>query len=586
MRERLHINNLSTRILCTVLLGIFLAAFTVTVIVIHISKNIFVDTYGQSQERVFRQIEKDLNDFHENMVKTISSIDNSWALKLYLNDESGDSILSFRTIYQMQQDIDDAVGTKMDDIGILILGMNGKSYLNRDENLTTGRTEILEDPITAQALASPGKLYYALREEGFTATTKDFKVVIGVQALVGLGSNQPYAVIYVMMKEEDLRTFYDFFVSETTDYYLLDKEQKVISSNQEECVGTKLDKGWLDMEDGKKRVTVREDGKQLSVLRAELPYFDFSMYGVIDNNVALENQYNIPQIMVLCAVIGLSVLIVISVMIRQMIRPLRSMSKKMSKIREGDFTQYMEVEGPTEVRELAVTYNYMLDDLKTYIDQLMKTQREKRKAEIKALQMQINPHYVYNTLASIKWLIWQGDAQKSTSTIDAFIKLLRNTISNTDEFITITQEIENLKNYVLINHTRYGDQVKVEYFVLPECETCLLPKMILQPFIENAFFHAFPSEQKGEIQVFVGKRGEDLKIQIIDDGVGMDQKQLGNLIGKDSKTDHFSGIGVNNVADRLKLLYGEYGDNYGVFFESEAGMGTTITVILPMQKRK
>lgn len=158
--------------------------------------------------------------------------------------------------------------------------------------------------------------------------------------------------------------------------------------------------------------------------------------------------------------------------------------------------------------------------------------------------------------------------------------MLRSTIGNTDEYTTVEKEIENLKNYVFINNTRYGDKVQVEYFVNFGCEECQIPKMILQPFVENAFFHAFPYERKGKITILVRKLDDNLQIQIIDDGVGIDQKRLKEISEGNTKTEHFTGIGVNNVDDRLKLLYGS---QYGILIESEENKGTRITVCIPVK---
>ena len=252
----------------------------------------------------------------------------------------------------------------------------------------------------------------------------------------------------------------------------------------------------------------------------------------------------------------------------------------MSLARDGEFTQYMPVEGTVEVQELATTYNYMLDDIRRYIDQLLETEKERRKSEIKALQMQINPHYVYNTLASIKWLVYQNNQEKTIATIDAFIQLLRNTISNTDEFITMEQELVNLHNYILINQTRYGDAVSVEYYVSPDCNDCLLPKMVLQPFIENAYFHAFPSGMRGTIEIFVRQKEQDLEIKIVDDGVGMRQEDAAQAVAKETSKEHYSGIGVHNVHERLKLLYGA---SYGITIESSEHKGTCVRILLPFR---
>lgn len=241
-------------------------------------------------------------------------------------------------------------------------------------------------------------------------------------------------------------------------------------------------------------------------------------------------------------------------------------------------------EGTEEIQELSKAYNTMLERINQYIEERMKIQEEKRNAEIHALQMQINPHYMYNTLASIKWLTWQGDVKKSTAVIDAFISLLRNTISNTDEFVTVEQEVANLKNYVLINQTRYGDVVGVEFYVVDKCKEYLVPKLILQPFVENAFFHAFPEGMEGEISVFIKEEKKYLRFDIEDNGVGMDAEQLYTLNNKkDKKSEHFTGIGINNVDDRIKLIYGM---DYGINIVSEKDKGTTITILLPRKEKE
>lgn len=291
-------------------------------------------------------------------------------------------------------------------------------------------------------------------------------------------------------------------------------------------------------------------------------------------------MYDIKNIALICASITLCILIIIFLLVRQMTKPLYLLTEKMSNVKNGNFDEYIEVSGAEEVKELSSTYNYMIKDINKYVDELVVVQKEKRKAEIHSLQMQINPHYIFNTLSSIKWLIWQGSKDKAISAIDAFINMIRNTISKTDEFVTIEQEVENLKNYVLINNIRYGDRIKVEYFIMTNCYEYLIPKLILQPFIENSFFHAFPSEEEGEIQVFIKEYDEDnIKIEIYDNGIGIDEEKLGEVREKkENKNHHFSGIGINNVDSRIKLIYG---NDYGISIKSKLNNGTTIIIIIP-----
>ena len=403
---------------------------------------------------------------------------------------------------------------------------------------------------------------------------------MATKALCYPESGEMYALVYVTMKEDDMEKFYQHFTSEYANFYMTDSQGKIISTNQKAMLKNKLSKNLRATEKEKLRRDAVENSKEVIVFQKYLPYYDYTIYGVIDSRNALGRLYNIPMLWSVCAVIAMGVIIATYFFVKQTTKPLSVLVKKMANARNEKYDEQIEVTGPYEIQELTSTYNTMLEDLNRYIEELMNVQKEKRKAEISALQMQINPHYVYNTLASIKWLIYQGEIEKSTRAIDAFISLLRSTIGNTDEYTTIEKEIENLKNYVFINNTRYGDKVQVEYFVNFGCEECQIPKMLLQPFVENAFFHAFPYERKGKITILVRKLDDDLQVQIIDDGVGINRKRLKEISEGNTKTEHFTGIGVNNVDDRLKLLYGS---RYGILIESEENKGTRITVCIPVK---
>ena len=197
-----------------------------------------------------------------------------------------------------------------------------------------------------------------------------------------------------------------------------------------------------------------------------------------------------------------------------------------------------------------------------------------------ALQHQINPHFLYNTLASIKFMIQQGKKEKATDMIHALISLLQNALSNVDQTITVEQEIKDLKNYVLINQARYGEGIKVNFFISPDCLDYQLPKLILQPFIENAFFHAFNIQKEGFVQILVSEKGGNLLCEIVDNGDGMEIK--GDHTKEDIKEKRhlFSGIGIRNVHERIQMLYGE---EFGVEITSEIGNGTKVKVELPLQ---
>ena len=574
-------NSMVVKIVLAVVVGIILAVFSVTAIIVNLSEDIFVNTYGKSQEKVFLQIEKELNHYHENLSKIIDSVEVSWAFRIYFSDKEMNSTRTFRNFYKMDEDLKNAIPTNISDVSVMLVGLNEKTYLNREETIISSAKEILESDVSKKAMEKKGSIVYQYVDSGFTSTTRNTPVVMAAKALCYPESGEMYALIYVTMKEEDMEKFYQHFTSEYANFYMTDSQGKIISTNQKGVLENKLGKDLRVAEKEEKlRCDAMENGKEVIVLQKYLPYYNYTMYGVIDSRNALGRLYNIPMLWGVCAAIAMGVIIATYFFVKQTTKPLSVLVNKMANARNEKYDGQIEVTGSYEIQELTSTYNAMLEDLNGYIEELMNVQKEKRKAEISALQMQINPHYVYNTLASIKWLIYQGEIEKSTKAIDAFISLLRSTIGNTDEYTTVEKEIENLKNYVFINNTRYGDKVQVEYFVNFGCEECQMPKMILQPFVENAFFHAFPYERKGKITILVRKLDDNLQIQIIDDGVGIDQKRLKEISEGNTKTEHFTGIGVNNVDDRLKLLYGS---QYGILIESEENKGTRITVCIPVK---
>ena len=520
----------------------------------------------------------------------MDQINDDWPFRVYLSDTVQNSAQEYSTVYQVQRSLKSAIPNGVEDVSVLVVGKKGKTIVGsgKGEAVTVPANVILGNRLTKRLNEKPGTLIFSYMDQGFTSATRNTPVIIGAKALIDTGGREPYAYVYVTMKESDFEKMYRYFTSDTSDIEILDRDSRVVSSEIKALLGKKDEElrsiaGDLG-KDGIERKNVKRSGVAQTLLIRRLSYYDMCLIGTIDNSRALSNLYDMPQIIVITTLISLVVLLIILFVIRQTMRPLQMLTKKMADVREGNFDLHMEVEGTGEIRELSETFNYMLDDLNSYVDKLVEVQKDKRNAEIHALQMQINPHYVFNTLASIKWLILQGDTERSTKTIDAFIHLLRSTIYNTDEFIGISQEVENLKDYVFINNTRYGENVQVEFFVAPDCDEYKIPKLILQPFIENAFFHAFPDGRRGEIQIFISLKGDQLRFEISDNGIGMNQEQLLHLqTTKGDGGGHFSGIGIANVDERIRLIYGL---DYGLNITSEPEQGTRVLILLPQKPNK
>ena len=185
------------------------------------------------------------------------------------------------------------------------------------------------------------------------------------------------------------------------------------------------------------QMQVKNGNSTESILYQRLQSSNYYLIGIVKPQEAFLEKYHTERIVIFTLSVTILILLAISIFVRQQTRPLADLADKMRNVRSGNLGEYVQVKGTEEIRELTETYNQMLCLLEDSVQKLIATEKEKRTAEIHALQMQINPHYVYNTLTSIKMLIWQGNAELSTKVIDAFVQLLRNTISNTKEYITV-----------------------------------------------------------------------------------------------------------------------------------------------------
>ena len=580
-------NSFFFKIMCAVVVGVVCISIAISSVIINMSRDIFEKSYIDSQQKIIERVCEKLYDFHRRSLETINSINSNRAVRLFFTDESLSYNDSFNNIYNMQSHIKSLFNDNNYSFDLLMVGLDGKTYL-KDELLNIEASELLEMDISKNTLENKDSILYQFLDKGFTSTTQNEPVILISKALNSNNGN-PYGIVYLIIREKEFESIYDYFSHDLNNVYVLNEDNTVISSNNNSSLGTKLE----NFEDEIKNLAINNE---LGIIyenygnvnfTQRLPDSNLALCGVININKAIREIYDVRKIIFICFIITLITLIIIYLIVKQVTRPLYILIEKMATLRSNKFTEYVEineVSGISEIEELATTYNYMIKDINCHIKELVKTQKEKRKFEIYALQMQINPHYVFNTLSSIKFLIWQGNKDKSIEVLDSFILLLRNTISKTDEFITMKEEIDNLKHYVLINNTRYGDRIDVQYFIMPNCYDYLVPKLILQPFIENSFFHGFPSGEEGKIEIFIKEENENLNIRIIDNGVGIESDKLEDM--KNSKkpsSKGLSGIGVNNVNDRIKLIYG---NDYGISIKSEVGKGTEIIVLLPKQLKK
>lgn len=258
--------------------------------------------------------------------------------------------------------------------------------------------------------------------------------------------------------------------------------------------------------------------------------------------------------------------------------PAKELMESMKTLAKDNEYPRVKIVSNDEIGMIGLEYNKMAENIETLIEKVYKMELTQKQAELEFLQMQINPHFLYNALDTISWMaLAKGNMDVSEMTI-ALAELLRATIKK-ESFITLREEMNTVKDYLLIQQERFGDKISAEYFVEEDAYSCMVPNFILQPVIENAIIHGLePKIEKGKLSINISIQDEFLTFLVEDNGVGMDEKEILDLYKKCRENNTKQSIGLKNVYRRLLLCYGEASM---LKIESKKEQGTRISFLIP-----
>jgi len=298
------------------------------------------------------------------------------------------------------------------------------------------------------------------------------------------------------------------------------------------------------------------------------------MEGLVSNRQAIQFYYTAWGIGCFLVIILLS--IVIS---SRITKPIKVLRQSMRSVESGNFEVSAAAESDDEIGGLGRDYNIMIAKIKDLVRQAIADEKAKRKSELRALQNQITPHFLYNTLDSIIWMAESNRQSDVVRMVSALAKLLRLSISKGEELIPIRDEVEHIKNYLTIQKMRYKDKLDFTLDVDEEILGLRTLKVILQPLVENSIYHGIKNKpDSGTIRISGGRVDGKILLSIEDDGVGMSAESLAQIFTPDNGTRH-RGVGVGNVNERIKLYFGP---EFGLEYQSEPAKGTTVSVWLPV----
>lgn len=400
------------------------------------------------------------------------------------------------------------------------------------------------------------------------------------------GSTSGSGVLLVDMKYSVLEDMLDR-INETSSgiyYYLCSRDGEIIYHPR----WTEINRGFFKEENNKAAsyedgiYEMKTDGQKENVVVGSVAYTGWKLIGVVPESVQETSINKFRYYIITTILILVMMLLQVNRFIsRKISRPIRELDESVKAYEAGAMPDIY-IGGSAEIRHLGYSVQKSYEQIEMLMKEIIQQQTERRKSELDALQSQINPHFLYNTLESITWMIEAHRNNEAVVMISELAKLLRVSLSRGKTIISIEDELQHGRSYMNIQRVRYKERFKVEFLIDEEIKDYCIVKLVIQPLLENAIYYGvgnMDEDDDGQILVRGEKKGEDIYISIEDNGMGMPEDIRDNILTDNSKVPkHGSGVGVINVHSRIRLMFGP---EYGLEVYSELDEGTKVVIHIP-----
>ena len=574
-------SSIQSVIFATVAVLVLSAVVIVTGVSMKFTNTSIFENSSEYTHTIIQQMNQNIDsyiDYMENIAYLISSNED---VQDYLFDEKIDNEGRYRILNQFQTILD----SRSDIRNVGIISKNGRMLINDGSKSVNQDLDLNTQEWYATALEKPnGPILTSSHVQHIISGERPWVITLSRGIRDRSGSGEKEGVFFIDLNYSAISGLCDQSTVGTKGYaFILDAKGNIVYHPQQQQLYNELQTEnislIMDTDEDTVLTGTGNDGKLYSISRSEK-----TGWTVVDcTNVKelLSKSRQAQSVYVLTAIILVIVALLFSrFMARSITLPIQKLRDSMKKVQEGDFSvSDVVVDSKNEIGSLTKSFDVMTHRIHELMEQNVHEQEEKRKSELKALQSQINPHFLYNTLDSI---IWMAEGKKNEEVVlmtASLARLLRQSISNEDEVVPIANEVEYARGYLTIQKMRYKDKLEFQIDVDSSILYIPLIKLVLQPIIENAIYHGLKyKESKGLLIVKGFMKDGNAVLQVIDDGVGMDEETLAHIYDKHKVNYHSNGVGVYNVQKRLKLYYG---DDYGITYESEKGKGTTATITIP-----
>ena len=468
--------------------------------------------------------------------------------------------------------------------GFYVIGQNGGKY--KSSYCSVKNDDLRDTDWYKEIVYSVGPVWFSTHEDSFAAETAgSIFISVGLPVKDKASGRVSGAVLVDIQVEKFMDIIKGSKLGKKGYMFVLDNNNNIILSPNDERVNVKIpDTSEIPAGSGELITSSFFDssGERSILIYKTSALTGWKMVGVVPVNELTKDSYALGIIIAVMILI-ICILAVIAALYTagSVAKPIRKLMLLMKRVEEGDLSVAMNVKYDDEIGKLGRSFNVMLEKIGSLMDRVYEEQKNLRKAELKALQAQINPHFLYNTLDSIIWMARANRNEDVVKMVTALTKLFRISISRGRDIISIQEEIDHIKSYLTIQQIRYKSKFDHELIVDEKLFRCKTLKLILQPIVENAIYHGIKEKRgQGLISIIVKEENGAVIFEVTDNGLGMKKEQVKALENTlmDSKGEKMDSYGVKNVDERIKIFFGS---DYGLTFYSDYGVGTRVEIKIP-----
>ncbi len=550
------------------------------------------ETISKSTAQIAEQLNRNLELFFNNINKTLDMGNNELLIR-FLDEKDTDKKYAYAKdigelfeIYKGIYDFQDVI------VDINIIGISGNSISDRVGSYTFyGKLE--ENNVYKRALTEPEKLHIILNEKLEDIRRLPYNNVLTIAKIVRRPLTKEIkgiilvdidkAVIEEICSNIKLGDTGQFFVVTQDGQYIYDPT-RVGGLTHNDFQSRKIEDEIASSKEG---YFIEEiQGVEHFIVYNTLKMPGWSIIGKVRLKEIMKTAYEIKSItIIISGICILGIVLVYAQISNSLTKPIRELRHKMKLAEKGNLDVEAQYASRDEIADLCKGFNTMLVKIKALLEKSLIDQENLKKSEFRAMQAQINPHFLYNTLDAIVWMTETDNKEEVVNITKDLSAFFRIVLSKGKEWILIREELSHVQSYLRIQKVRYQDIMDYEICINPDILCLRILKLTLQPLVENALYHGLKNKRGGGlIRIYGDKLDEDrLVFEVSDNGIGMTEELLAQVreeIGKtEADTDMQGGFGIKNVNQRIKLYYGE---RYGLSISSEYNTGTSVRVVLPI----